>query len=218
MYNNSKKKITLFIIAISISIPAFIVAGDERLTKEYLESQTFEKLKKLPDYRIPLNKYMDVEILENKNEIELRLLRNSIYAQYGREFKTKYIKNYFFSRTWYKPGNFTDSMLTSIDKINVQLVQIKESESTTYTDSMVVGAKNCKYFEFRTDQDSQHKIEFYKDHTLKYTEVNLCYGEEEVYEYDGLWRISNGIIEIKKTGNDDWRQLYFLISSRKSFQ
>ncbi|MES0489357.1 MAG: YARHG domain-containing protein [Leptospirales bacterium] len=213
-----KKKNPFIVFVIFITISACLVAGEKRLTKEYLETQSAEKLKKLPDYRITLNQHMNTTILKNKNAVELSLYRNSIYAQYGREFKTKSIRNYFFSRAWYKPAKFSDSMLTPIDKINVRLVQIKETENVSYTDAMVIAAKTCNYFESRTDEKSQHKIEFFKDHTLKYTEVILFYGEEEVYEFDGTWRIAHGIIEVKKASQDSWRQLYFLISSRKCFQ
>ena len=217
MITTAKKKLAIFVFTISFAIPAFLAAGDKQITPEYLDTLTVEQLKALPDYRIPLNQRMNSSMLENKTAAELKLLRNSIFAQYGREFKTKYIRNYFLSRSWYKPGKFSDSMLTSNDKINVRLVQIKESENITYTDNMVMGAKKCKYFENKTDTDSQYKIEFSDDHTLKFIEVIFYYGEEEVYEYNGAWRISNGNIEFKKSENDNWRQLHFLIPSRQCF-
>lgn len=57
---------------------------------------------------------------------ELELARNEIYARHGRKFDTDYIQEYFNSQSWYNgtinPKDFSEDMLSKIEKFNVQLI------------------------------------------------------------------------------------------------
>ena len=93
----------------------------DRLTKERILESSLEILSESKEYRIPLNK----EYLSNLDEYsleEVSLLKNSIFAQYGRKFSADWLQKYFNSRPWYKPGNYKPELLTEIDKKNAKLL------------------------------------------------------------------------------------------------
>lgn len=67
---------------------------------------------------------------------DLRLLRNTVYAQYGREFDSADLRQYFSSRSWYKPrSDYSDSKLTQVDRANVAALRSLEESQTGSTAS-----------------------------------------------------------------------------------
>jgi len=58
---------------------------------------------------------------------DLKIMRNEIFARHGYIFKTPEMKSYFATQSWYH-GKYEDvtSMLTSIEKQNVQLIKRHE--------------------------------------------------------------------------------------------
>lgn len=63
------------------------------------------------------------------DDAELRLLRNEVFAQYGRPFSSADLQAHFGKTSWYKadPG-FDESRLTAHDKANVALLQSLEGD------------------------------------------------------------------------------------------
>jgi len=60
---------------------------------------------------------------------QLRLMRNAIYARHGRTFKSVDLQSLWECYTWYKKNpNYSDSLLTDIDKYNIELIQKYESK------------------------------------------------------------------------------------------
>jgi hypothetical protein len=58
---------------------------------------------------------------------QLRLLRNAVYARYGRPFDAKDLKDFFSVRSWYRADPaYTDARLTPVDKRNLELIQQAE--------------------------------------------------------------------------------------------
>jgi serine/threonine-protein kinase len=58
---------------------------------------------------------------------QLRLLRNAVYARYGRTFQSPDLQNYFQSRPWYHPrSDYSDQMLTANDRANADLIKSLE--------------------------------------------------------------------------------------------
>lgn len=61
---------------------------------------------------------------------ELNYAKNEIYARRGRRFDSLELRNYFESKSWYKgtidPGDFSDNMLSEVEKANVTLIKNKE--------------------------------------------------------------------------------------------
>ncbi|HEX8560347.1 MAG TPA: protein kinase [Pyrinomonadaceae bacterium] len=58
---------------------------------------------------------------------QLRLLRNTVYARYGRVFREDDLKQHFASRPWYKPRDgYSDRLLTTSDRANADLFKAFE--------------------------------------------------------------------------------------------
>ena len=65
--------------------------------------------------------------LYGRNEIELRILRNAIYARHGYIFKSDDLRNYFSRFPWYVPSSSdVSSQLSSIEKKNIEFIKAHE--------------------------------------------------------------------------------------------
>jgi hypothetical protein len=61
--------------------------------------------------------------MEGLSQVELRLLRNTVYARHGRIFAKPEVRRYFSSRSWYTPRpDYSDSDLTAADQANIRLI------------------------------------------------------------------------------------------------
>jgi len=66
------------------------------------------------------NKKIDVSKLDSK---QLWILRNTIFAQYGRHFKNSTLQEYFSKQWWYQPTTaYSDDLLTPEDKKALALI------------------------------------------------------------------------------------------------
>jgi len=78
----------------------------------------------LGDLDIDLNAIVPQETLDQLNIVELRTLRNAIYARYGYDFETVRYKNYFLTQDWYQPtSKDVNDQITVIDQRNVRYIQ-----------------------------------------------------------------------------------------------
>jgi len=68
--------------------------------------------------------------LSKMSKDELRLARNSIFAKYGRVFKSKDLQEYFSKQSWYKERPaFKESQMNKSDIALVQLIQLWEQKT-----------------------------------------------------------------------------------------
>jgi YARHG domain len=83
-----------------------------------------------------LDHVIELEQLANLSRRDLRLLRNTIYARHGREFKSPMLQAYFDNMDWYKRDpKFTDNKLSKIDTTNVRLIKsVEEANGGPMTD------------------------------------------------------------------------------------
>ena len=59
---------------------------------------------------------------------ELRFLRNEVYARRGRQFRTEWLAQYFYSQPWYEPTEeFKEPELSEIERKNVELIVAYEN-------------------------------------------------------------------------------------------
>ena len=62
--------------------------------------------------------------LKDLDKPQLRLLRNAVYARHGRTFKSVDLQSLWECYTWYKKNpNYSDALLTDVDKYNIELIQ-----------------------------------------------------------------------------------------------
>nr|WP_245916067.1 YARHG domain-containing protein [Merismopedia glauca] len=64
--------------------------------------------------------------LQGKSKLQLDLIRNEIYARYGRRFDRQELQTYFNRQPWYTPqyppDNFPERLLTPIQKRNALFI------------------------------------------------------------------------------------------------
>lgn len=74
------------------------------------------------------SKLIDADI-KDLDKTQLRLMRNAVYARHGRTFKSVDLQSLWECYTWYKKNpNYSDSLLTDIDKYNIELIQKYEAK------------------------------------------------------------------------------------------
>jgi hypothetical protein len=74
-----------------------------------------------------LDHLLALEDLSDLSQRDLRILRNTVYARHGREFKSDTLISWFNDKDWYKPDpTFTDARLSEIDRKNVKLIRSVE--------------------------------------------------------------------------------------------
>ena len=71
---------------------------------------------------------------------ELRLLRNGIYAAHGAIFSSEDLKSYFGGKIWYQGtvpmAEFSEALLSDVEKENIALLKELESESGLWIDGV----------------------------------------------------------------------------------
>ncbi len=74
-----------------------------------------------------LDRLLTLEELGDLSRRDLRILRNTVYARHGREFKSAVLQQWFSDKAWYRPDpDFDESQLSSIDKKNIRLIRSVE--------------------------------------------------------------------------------------------
>jgi ketosteroid isomerase-like protein len=62
--------------------------------------------------------------LSGLSAAQLRLLRNAVYARYGRTFQSPDLQAYFQSRPWYRPrADYSERALTANDRANADFIK-----------------------------------------------------------------------------------------------
>ena len=68
--------------------------------------------------------------LSNLSPVEIKRLRNTVFARHGRIFQTPELNNFFASRPWYTPkDNYSDADLTPNDRANINMITAAEKRS-----------------------------------------------------------------------------------------
>ncbi|MEE8435308.1 MAG: ankyrin repeat domain-containing protein [bacterium] len=78
----------------------------------------------------PLKKRLDSTQLSGVTKSQLRIIRNTIFAQYGYRFRSKDLQAHFGRFSWYKPRKINiGQALTATDKANLKLLKRVEREA-----------------------------------------------------------------------------------------
>ena len=83
------------------------------------------------------NRLVSEAMLKGLSLHELRLLRNEIYARRGRQFRTEWLAQYFWSQPWYEAREDNkEPVLSATEQKNIETIvayerKVKESLSTT---------------------------------------------------------------------------------------
>ena len=79
----------------------------------------------------------------------LRYIRNELLARHGYTFKNDKFAEYFGGKSWYTPGGYSDSLLSSLEWTNVDLVKQVEREMDE------LGVDNAHYLDIQTIVENQ---------------------------------------------------------------
>jgi hypothetical protein len=145
------------------------------------------------------NRLVAEEMLKGLSLHELRLLRNEIYARRGRQFRTEWLAQYFYSQPWYDPReDNAEPELSQTEKTNIATIvayerKVKESLSTTpVTNALFEGmfledarklrneiyARHGKVFKDRWLQSYFKSFDWYRPNP-KYTDAALTEVERQ---------------------------------------
>lgn len=145
------------------------------------------------------NRLVTEAMLKGLSLHELRLLRNEIYARRGRQFKTEWLSQYFWSQPWYEAREDNkEPALSETEQKNIQTIvayesKVKESLSTSrVTESLFEGmfledarklrneiyARHGKVFKDRWLQGYFKSFPWYKPNP-KYTDAALTEVERQ---------------------------------------
>ena|GEM_PF-1239988 len=79
------------------------------------------------EQKILADKILTASDLAGLSTVQLRILRNTVFARYGRVFQSPELQAYFQSRPWYRPRtDFNENMLTSNDRANAEFLKTIE--------------------------------------------------------------------------------------------
>jgi hypothetical protein len=102
--------------------------SQDKLQDPIYESEKVNELKKsnniingmFPQASERILKYEDIQQL---SKIELKIMRNEIFARHGYTFKTSDMQQYFGKQNWYSPQfNDVNNKLSEIEKENIKLI------------------------------------------------------------------------------------------------
>jgi hypothetical protein len=145
------------------------------------------------------NRLVTEAMLKGLSLHELRLLRNEVYARRGRQFRTEWLSQYFWSQPWYEAREDNkEPVLSATEQKNIETIvayenKLKESLSTTrVTDALFEGmfledarklrneiyARHGKVFKDRWLQSYFKSFDWYKPNP-KYTDAALTEVERQ---------------------------------------
>lgn len=108
------------------SLPYISVKGDPRLEGDYY---SFQEAFSRPEV---FTRYLCKADLYLYPTEDLWLLRNEIYAAHGRKFDSQVLNQYFSAQPWYRPllepDEFSDSLLSDVERKNIVLIRELEEE------------------------------------------------------------------------------------------
>jgi uncharacterized protein YgiM (DUF1202 family) len=82
----------------------------------------------------------------NKSATELDVMRNEVFARYGRRFKEPELQSYFNTQSWYKPiyepDKFPEGLLTPTEQRNLEYIRdvqtrISQKPNCDYTKRLI---------------------------------------------------------------------------------
>ncbi len=145
------------------------------------------------------NREISERMLEGNSLHELRLLRNEIYARRGRQFRTEWLAQYFWSQPWYEAREDNkEPELSETEQKNIQTIvayerKVRESLSTApVTEALLEGmfledarklrneiyARHGKVFKDRWLQKYFQSFDWYKPNP-RYTDAALSQVERQ---------------------------------------
>lgn len=143
-----------------------------------------------------LEKALPMMSLARLDARQHRLLRNTIYAKYGYNFRSVDLKYFFQHFDWYEtdPG-FSESQFSKIDQINIAKLLIYEE---AYRSKSVLNIEKKDLIGVWQGSPVMasgwgDRFAFHNDGRLRWFS-NQMFGAKRLLEYNGTWRIDGHIL------------------------
>ncbi|MDH5718861.1 MAG: YARHG domain-containing protein [Spirochaetia bacterium] len=143
--------------------------------------------------------YLSLALL---NKEELKILRNTIFAQYGYNFRTPKIKKHFEQFYWYRPNNNEDidienNFFSKIDEENIK--KIKTFEEINENIENIIEAKDIIgvwHSTFPMPAGFNSRFVFYEDNTFVYV-YSTMREMAEIHSFSGKYFIKGNSIRLE---------------------
>jgi hypothetical protein len=124
-----KKNLLLFLLIVLAVGSAFAQEFDPVARAGRWKEFNKNGFEKLNFARTRLTKARISKLKVDEDADEIALLRGVVFGKHGRIFKERSIQDYLDKQPWYKPNkNFTNSVLTPIERSNLDLIRLGEAE------------------------------------------------------------------------------------------
>ena len=126
---------------------------------------------------------------------ELRLLRNEVYARRGRQFRTEWLSQYFYSQPWYEPVEGGEPELSVTEKKNVEMIVAYENRIHEELSTRPLPAKLLEGMFLEDARKLRHEItarrgKVFRDKWLqKYFESLSWYKPDPAFKEAALTRV-----------------------------
>ena len=158
---------------------------------------------KTVDYALPNSsaRKLDGFDIDHLTEVQLCVARNEILARHGWIFDDALLREYFYSKEWYKPSipgkQFDYSVLSSIEQANISLIQVyeKRAEGISWSSGNPYKAVfyNYSYQDYIFYNSSSRYLTEYD--LAGMTEDELCIARNEIFARNGYTFKSQNLTE-----------------------
>lgn len=165
---------------------------------------------KTVDYALPnsSSRKLDGYDIDHLTEVQLCVARNEILARHGWIFDDQLLREYFYSKEWYKPSipgkQFDYSVLSSIEQSNISLIQVYEKKAEGISWSSDNPYKAVFYAYSGQDYIFYNSSSRYLTDSdlVGMTEDELCIARNEIYARNGYTFKSQNLTEY--FSHHDW--------------
>ena len=169
----------------------------------------------------------------DENADDLALLRGVVFGKRGRIFKERSIQDYLEKQAWYKPSkNYTNSMLTPIERVNLDLIRIAEAKNHPTIEpgdmriwkAKLIGDDNLRDYSgaeltiLVAEVEAIHGKPFTEEWLQKYFDERYWYKANPAYDPAVLSEIERKNIERLLAEKDKGRHTAISIGDMGNFQ
>lgn len=143
------------------------------------------------------SQYLCADDLYYRNETELLLIRNEIYARHGYIFEDVQLLNYFLCQDWYAPAvlaaDFDETTLNEFEDGNIGLIKVYEQKAKGVTYSPGNPYAYYDYYDYMFSYSDYYELESYDVTGLSLEE--LCLARNEIFARHGYTFTDQDLLE-----------------------
>ncbi len=220
-----------FSLISAINVPAQVVDVGERNARwREFNRNSFDKI----DFsKTRLTRSRLTRLKEDEAADDFALLRGVIFGKRGRVFKERSIQDYLEKQAWYKQNpKFSNALLTSIERSNLDLVRIIEAEKHSFvepgdmriwrakliTDDNLRDYSGAELTILMAEIEALHGKTFSEEWLQKYFDERYWYKRSAKYDPASLTDIERKNIERLLIEKDKNRKTAISIGDMDNFQ